>query len=232
MRLKERWNTLVKFFSPVKNLNLWFTILLNLIVIMLYLRGDSPEHQISFGWKSGWRFWQSVTDFVKNWGKILELKPSELWTYSKAHLIYESALMKLLELWLNLMKSGVVSLWLWLIWHSDHSSSLSCFPRSLVYHVNSVRKAALEYSRCDYFLHCAMLNRGTKHFRNHNLHGNFLSELCEVACCIHHHYHVFSGCVALVRFGIKKCWDLLWNEAEISLSSPSLFWAVQIRGVV
>lgn len=149
----------------MKVLNLWFKTILNLIVIIPYFRGGRSEHQISFGCKSGWRFWGSVTDLVKNWGKILEQKPSELWTYSKAHLFYESALMKLLEVWLNLMKSGVVSLWLWLIWHSNHSSSLSCFPRSLVYKVNSVRKEAIEYSRCHYFLHCYVPNRGIKHFR-------------------------------------------------------------------
>lgn len=196
---------------------------------MPYFRGDRSEHQISLGSKSGWRFWGSVTDFVKNWGEILEQKPSELWTYSKAHLIYESALMKLLELWLNLMKSGVVSLWLWLIWHSNHSSSLSCFPRSLVYKVNSVIKAALEYSRCDYFLHCYMPNRGIKHFRIITC-RNFLSELCEVACCIHCHYHRFSGSVALVRFGIKTWWELLWNEAEIYLSLPSPFLSCPAQG--
>lgn len=201
--IKKRWNALVQFFCPVKILNLWFKILLKLVVIMTCFREDRSEHQIPFGWKSGWRFWGSVTDFVKNWGTTLEQKPSELWTYSKVHLIYESALMKLPELWLNLMKSGVVSLWLWLIWHSNHSSSLLCFPRSLVYNVNLVRKAALEYSRCDYILQCFVANRVTKHFRNNNLHGNFLSELCEVACRIHSHFHGFSGCLPLVRF---------WNQ--------------------
>lgn len=221
---------MVQFFCPVKILNLWFKILLKLVVIMTCFREDRSEHQIPFGWKSGWRFWGSVTDFVKNWGTTLEQKPSELWTYSKAHLIYESALMKLPELWLNLMKSGVVSLWLWLIWHSNHSSSLSCFPRSLVYNVNLVRKAALEYSRCDYILQCFVANRVTKHFRNNNLHGNFLSDLCEVVCRIHSHFHGFSGCLPLVRFGIKTCQDLLWNKAEIYLSSPSLFLSCPAQG--
>lgn len=138
--------------------------------------------------------------------------------------------MKLLEVWLNLMKSGVVSLWLWLIWHSNHSSSLSCFPRSLVYKVNSVRKEALEYSRCHYFLHCYVPNTGIKHFRIITCRNFFLSELCEDACCIHYHYHRFSGFVALVIFGIKTCWDLFWNEVEIYLSLSSLFLSCPAQG--
>lgn len=188
---------------------------------MPHFRGDRSEHQISFGCKAGWRFLGLRHWLYEELGQNTGAESLWILDPSKAHLIYESALLKILELWLNLMKSGVESLWLWLIWHSN--PSLSCFPRILVYNVNSVRKAALEYSRCNYILQSYVPNRGTKHFRNNNLHGNCLSEFCEAACCIHSHLHGSSGCVAWVRFGIKTCWGLLWNEAEIYLSSPSLF---------
>lgn len=147
-------------------------------------------------------------------------KPFELWAYSKAHLICESALVKQTEAWLNLMQSGAVSLWLWLIWHSNYFSPLSGFPRSLVHNVDWLRKAALKHSRCYFF---PLI--GTKYFRSRNLHGNSLSELplCwSFLVAFFPAYMSASGSLALVRFGVKKYGDLLWCETEIYLSSPYL----------
>lgn len=143
----KRFNTIFLPVFPSENSKTgWCKILLKPGVIMKYSRGVRSEPQISesFGCKFGWGFWGSASDFVKNQGTILQQKPFEPWTYSKAHLIYESALMKQTQVWLNLVKSGAVSLWLRLIWHSNHFSPLSHFPRSLVYNVDSVRKAALK----------------------------------------------------------------------------------------
>lgn len=205
----KRFNTIFFPVFPSENPKTgWCKILLNPDVIMTYSRGVRSEPQISewFGCKFGWGFWGSASDFVKNRGTILEQKPFELWTYSKAHLIYESALMKQTEVWLNLVKSGAVSLWLRLIWHSNHFSPLSHFPRSLVYNVDSVRKAALKYSRCYYFLHCYMPNIGTKGFRSRNLHGNCLAELHLCWSFLVASTPTYMGAatrLAWVRFGVR-----------------------------
>lgn len=213
----KRFSTI--FFPSENTKSVWCKSLLNLTVIMTYSKGERSEPQISetFGCKSRWGFWGSVSDFVKNWGTTLQQKPFELWAYSKAHLIYESALMKQTELWLNLMKSGAVSLWFRLIWHSNHFSPLSFFPGSLVCNVDLVRKAALKSSRCYYFLHCYMPNIGTKHFRSRNLHSNWLSELHLCWSFLVASTPTLASCLALVRFGVKTCWDLLWYETEIYL---------------
>lgn len=104
---------------------------------------------------------------------------------------------------------------------SSHFSPLSRFPKSFGMQI----RVGKQHSNFPNAIISVLLHakHRTKYSGSRNLLGNFLSELILFAEVYVLHLPCTdmgaSSCVALVRFGVKMCWGLLWCETGME-SSP------------